>query len=161
MGIPQEGEVSFEQWVFEVKSVMQSQIEATLMEGMVQSLHWAVADLVWYLGPQALVSEIINKLELVYGTMASFDILMQNVYKLQQDRTEKVTMYVTWLEGAVNVVQQEYLIILSANEVQQYLRDRLLHRLHKQLKDSMCYLYDDARIAYPQLVTTAQKAESE
>ena len=77
----QKGEVSFEQWVFEVKSVMQSHTEATLWEGIVQSLHGAPADLVQYLGLQALVSEIINKLELVYGTVASFDILMQNIYK--------------------------------------------------------------------------------
>ena len=63
---------------------------------MVQSLCRAMPDLVWYLGLQALASEIINnKLELVYVTMASFDILMQNVYKLQQGKTEKVMLYVT------------------------------------------------------------------
>ena len=66
---------------------MQSHTEVTLWEGMV----WcrAMANLVWNLWPQALVSEIINKLELVYGTVASFDILIQNFYKLQQGRTEK------------------------------------------------------------------------
>ena len=36
-----------------------------------------MADLDWYFGPQVPVAEIINKLELVYGTVASFDILMQ------------------------------------------------------------------------------------
>ena len=46
----QKRKVSFKQWVFEVKSVMQSQTEATLWEGMVQSLHGATADLVLYLG---------------------------------------------------------------------------------------------------------------
>ena len=39
---------------------MQNHTEATLQEGMVQSLHRAAADLVQYLGLQALVSEIIN-----------------------------------------------------------------------------------------------------
>ena len=57
---------------------MQRYTEATLQEGMVQSLCRAMANLVWYLGLQALVSEIIDKLELVYSTVASFDILMQN-----------------------------------------------------------------------------------
>ena len=59
------------------------------------------------------------------------------------------------------MVQQEYLTMLSPNEVQQHLRDRLFHGLHKQLMDSMHYLYDGARITYPQLVTAAWKAESE
>ena len=102
---------------------MQSHTEAKLRERMVQSLHGTAADLVQYLGLQALVSEIINKLELVYDTMASFDILIQNLYNLQQGKSEKVTLYVTQLEWALNVVQQEYLIMLSASEVQQHLRD--------------------------------------
>ena len=118
-------------------------------EGMVQSLHCTAADLVQYLDLQALASEIINKLELVYGTIASFSVLMQNLYKLQQGRTEKVTLYVTQLEGALNVVQEEYLTMLSANEVQQHLRDRLFNGLHKQLRDLMHYLYDDVWIMYP------------
>ena len=80
---------------------------------------------------------------------------MQNFYKLQQGRTEKVTLYVTQLEGALNAVQQEYPRMLSVNEVQQHLRDRLFHGLHKQLRDSMHYLYDDVWITYPQLVTVA------
>ena len=62
------------------------------------------------------MSEIVNKLELVYGTVAAFDILMQNFYKLQ-GKTEKVMLYVTQLE-ALNVVQQEYLMMLSTSEVQ-------------------------------------------
>ena len=87
--------------------------------------------------------------------MASFDILIQIFYKLQQGKVEKVTLYVTQLEGALNVVQQEYLMMLSASEVQQHLRDFLFHGLCKQLHDSMCYLYDDMRITYPQLMTAA------
>ena len=71
----QKGEVSFEQWVFWVNIVMQSHTEVTLWEGMVQSLHRAMADLVQHLGPS-----IRNyKLELVHGTIISFDILMQNL----------------------------------------------------------------------------------
>ena len=42
----QKGQVSFEQLVFEVRSVMQSHTEAILWEGMVQSLCGATADLV-------------------------------------------------------------------------------------------------------------------
>ena len=53
--------------------MIQSHTEVTLQEGMVWSLHGAVANLVQHLGLQALVSEIINKLELICGTVASFD----------------------------------------------------------------------------------------
>ena len=66
------------------------------------------------------MAEIINKLELIYGAMVSFDILMQNFYKLQQGKTEKVMLYVTQLEGTLNVVQQEYLMWLGMSEVQKH-----------------------------------------
>ena len=42
---PQKGEVSFEQWAFKVRIVMQSHMEVTLREGIVQSLHGAMANL--------------------------------------------------------------------------------------------------------------------
>ena len=128
---------------------------------MVWYLCRATTDLVCYLGPQPLVAEIINKLELVYDTMTSFDILMQHFYKLQPGKTAKVTLYITQLEGALNAVWQGYLMMLSASEVQQLLRDQHFHGLHKQLHNSMCYLYDDKWITYPQLMTAAQNAESE
>ena len=64
------------------------------------------------------MTEIINKLELGYGTIACFDILMQNIYKLQQGKTEKVMLYVTQLDGAWNTLQQEYLTMMSVREVQ-------------------------------------------
>ena len=93
--------------------------------------------------------------------MTSFDILMQNFYKLQQGKVEKATLYVTQLEGALNVVQQEYLMMLSTSEVQQHVRDCLFCGLNKQFHDSMHYLYDDVRITYPQIMTSAHEAESD
>ena len=86
-----------------------------------------MADLVWYLGLHAPVSGKINKLELMYGTVASFDVLMQNFYKLQWGKIEKVPVYVTQLEGVLNAVQQEYHNMLSAGKVQKHLRDCLFH----------------------------------
>ena len=86
---------------------------------------------------------------------------MQKFYKLQQGKTEKVTVYVIQLEGAPNAVQQEYPTMLSVSKVHKKVRDHLFHGIHKQLHDSMCYFYDDTRIMYPQLVTAAHKAESE
>ena len=42
----QKGEVSFQQWAFEIRCVMQSHREVTLREGIVQSLCRATADLI-------------------------------------------------------------------------------------------------------------------
>ena len=123
-------------------------MEVTLREGIVQSLHGTTADLTQYLGLHAPVSEIINKLELIYGTVASFNILMQHFYKLQQGKTEKLLICVTHLEGVLNVVQQEHPMMLSMGKFQKQLRDHLFHGFCKQLHDSICHLYNDLRIMY-------------
>ena len=127
--LTQKTEVSFKQWVFEVKGVMQSPREAILREGIVHSLWGAVADLFQSLGLHGAVSHIINKLELMCGTIASFNILMQNFYKLQQGRMERVLICVIQLEGVLNVVQQEYPNMLHASKVQKQLRDNLFQGL--------------------------------
>ena len=74
---------------------------------------------------------------------------------------DKELVYVTWLEGALNAVEEEYPNILSIVEVQKQLGDQLFQRLQKQLHNSVSYLYYDPRVMYPQLIATTQKAESE
>ena len=60
----------------------------SVKSNIVKSLRGAAADMVWYLGPDMSVHGIIEKLELVYGTEVLFNILMQNIYTLQQNKGE-------------------------------------------------------------------------
>ena len=70
-------------------------------------------------------------------------------------------VFITRLEGALDADQQEHLHMLGAVEIQKHLRDCLFHGLWKSLYDSLCYLYGDSKVMYPQLVITAHQAESE
>ena len=54
-----------------------------------------------YMGPIARVSEILQKLTVIFGTVASFDVLMQNFYKVTQGNHEKVPSFATRLEGTL------------------------------------------------------------
>ena len=47
-----------------------------------RSLKGAAADMPQYMGPTASVSDILQKLMVIFRTMASFDVLMQNFYKV-------------------------------------------------------------------------------
>ena len=61
-------EVSFEQWYHEVQCIKDHYLESVVWESIVQSLKWAVADMAWYMGPTANVTEILQKLTMVFGT---------------------------------------------------------------------------------------------
>ena len=68
-----------------------------------QSLKGAVADMACYMGPTAGVSDIFEKLSVIFGTVASFNVLMQNFYKISQGN-EKVPSFAMQLEGTLNQI---------------------------------------------------------
>ena len=68
-----------------------------------RSLKGAAADMAHYMGPTASVPEILEKLSLIFGTVTSFNMLMQNFYKISQGK-EKVPSFVTKLEGTLNQI---------------------------------------------------------
>ena len=70
-----------------------------------RSLKGAAADMAQYMGPTASVSNILENLLVIFGTVASFDILMQNFYKITQGGNEKVPSFATRLEGTLNQIR--------------------------------------------------------
>ena len=70
-------EVSFEQWYPAVQCVKDHYLESVARESIIHSLKGVVADMARYMGPTASVAHILQKLTAIFGTVASFDILMQ------------------------------------------------------------------------------------
>ena len=67
---PSKHEITFEHWLFKVKTIQQLYCESTFKEVIIYSLKGAAATLVSYFGPDASVNRILGKLEAVYGTVA-------------------------------------------------------------------------------------------
>ena len=129
-------EVSFEHWNFEVRSCQWIYQEAALHSGFMRSLHGTSADFGRYLGTQATMSYVIQKHELVNGTMASFDVLMQN-FTICSRVWQKVKGYVTKLERALDAVHREHPHRLMRVQIKCHLREILFHNLKKVLKNSL------------------------
>ena len=112
-----------------------------------------------YMGPTAGVSKILEKLSVIFGTVTSFNVLMQNFYKISQNN-EKVPSFVTKLEGTLNQIQIQCPSRIADHEVPGHLKDRLFHGVKKHVRDSMRYLYSNPQTTYSELVVTARRAES-
>ena len=82
-------EVSFEQWNHEVQCVKDHYPELVVWESIVRFLKGAVADMAQYMGPTASVSNILQTLTVIFRAVASFNVLMQNFYKVTQGSHEK------------------------------------------------------------------------
>ena len=95
-------EVSCEQWYHEVQCVKDHYPESVVWESLVQSLKEAAADMARYMGPTTSVTEILQKLMVIFNKVPSFDVLIQNFYKVTQGNHKQVPSYATRLEGTLN-----------------------------------------------------------
>ena len=156
---PSKTEVSYEQWSHEVQCVKDHYPESVVCESIMRSLKGAAADMAHYMGPTASVSDILEKLSVIFGTVASFDVLMQNFYKILQ-ANEKVPSFATRLGGTLNQIQIKCPGRIADHEVPSHLKDWLFHGVKKHVRDSVGYLYSNPQTTYPKLVVTARRVES-
>ena len=156
---PGKTKVSYKQWSHEVQCIKDHYLESVVRESIMQSLWGAVADMAFYMGPTASVSEILEKLSVIFCTVVSFDILMQNFYKISQGN-EKVPSFVTRLEGTLNQIRIKCPSRIADHEVSRHLKDRLFHWVKKHVRDSVRYLYSNPQTTYSELVIAARRAES-
>ena len=70
-----------------------------------RSLTGAAADMAQYMGPTASVSDILEKLLVIFRTVVSFDVLMQIFNKITQGSNKKVPSFATRLEGTLNQIR--------------------------------------------------------
>ena len=134
-------------------------LESVVRESIMQSLKGAAADMACYMGPTAGVSKTLEKLLVIFGTIVSFDMLMQNFYKISQGN-EKVPSFATKLEGTLNQIRIQCPGRIANREVPGHLKDRLFHGVKKHIRHSMRYLYSNPQTTYSELVVTARRAES-
>ena len=152
--------VLFEQWNHEVQCIKDHYPELVVWESIMRSLKRAVANMAQYMGPTTSVSDILEKLLVIFGTMASFDVLMQNFYKITQGNNEKVPSFTMRLEGTLNQIRLRCPGQITDHKVPWHLKEQLFHRVQKHVRDSIRYLYGNSETTYSELVVTAHRVES-
>ena len=157
---PGKTEVSFERWYHKVQCVKDHYPESVVWESIVQSLKGAAADMAWYMGPTGSVREILQKLMVIFRTVASFDVLMQNFNKVTQGNHEKVPSFATRLGGTLNQIWPKCPGRIVDCKVACHLKDQHFHGVHKHIRDSIRYLHSNPETTYSQLMFAARKAES-
>ena len=113
-----------------------------------------------YMEPTASVAHIMCKLLVIFGMVASFDILMQNFYQGTQVSNKKVPSFAMRLEGILIQIQLQCPRRMMDLEAQQHLKDCLFHGVQKHICNSVQYLYNTPGTLYSQLIVTTSKAES-
>ena len=80
--MPGKMELSFEQWYHEVQCIKDHYPESVVRESIVHYLKGVVVDMARYMVPTTSMAHILQKTDHYFGTVALFDILMQNFLKV-------------------------------------------------------------------------------
>ena len=100
--IPQEkNEKTYEQWIFDVKTIRPSYPEGLLKEAIFGSLKGSAVDIARGLGPETTVDKVLELLDGVFGRKTNPDVLMQDFYKITQDAKEKVSNFWYQVESSI------------------------------------------------------------
>ena len=155
------GEVSFDQWSYELQTLRKSYSDLALREGIQHSLRGATADVVHNMGPDVTLDLIIKKFTIIYGNVKSFDLLMKDFYRADQGEDESIPSYATRIEGLLSKIRDKFPDQLPLQEEQRLLKDCLFHGSRKGIRDSLKYCFADASIDYMQFLEECRKSEEE
>ena len=155
------GEVSFEQWSYELQTLRKTYNDSALREGIQHSLRGATADTVRNMGPDGPLDTIIKKFAIVYGIVKSFDLLMQDFYHADQGEEESIPSFATWVEGLLSQIHDKFPEKLTHPEEQRLHKDCLFHGCKKSIRDSVKYCFVDPHIDYMHFLEECRKAEDE
>ena len=98
--------------------------------------------MVRYLDPAPSVDAILDKLDSLCGSVSTFDVMMQELYRESQGRSESAAYYITGLEGKLIENQVKHLNRVSEAETAGYIRDNLFYGLRKPLQEVIHAKFD-------------------
>ena len=97
----------------------------------------------------------------LYGSVESFDTLMQEFYRIVQGKTEKVQTFILHLERALKAIKQQHPCAITEEVGIKHLKDCLFHGLKPNIHNALHYMYDKPDSQYSQLVMVMRKPETE
>ena len=128
---------------------------------MVQCLKGPTLEGVRSLGEDASVADILNYLKGLFQGASPFDTLLQNIFQLKQEESERVAKFAVRLESHLATLKWQYPEGLAPGYELTLKRDRLFYGLHKDIRDSIRPAYQNSKIPFIDLLRAAREIEEE
>ena len=97
--------VRFEQWLYSISDARKNFSDQWVRAGINKSCVGDAADAICCLLSSATLDDIIKKFKWLYGSVESFDTLMQEFYQVVQGKSEWVQTFALHLEWALKVIK--------------------------------------------------------
>ena len=132
--------VRFEQWLHSITDTRKSFNNQWVRAAINKSSLGDGADAICCLLPGATLDDIIEKFKWLYGSVESFDTLMQGFYQIVKGKSERVQTFVLHLEWALKVIKQQHPHAMTGEEDVKHLKDQLIHGLKPNICNALHYM---------------------
>ena len=120
--MPGKGEVTFEAWRYEVKSLCASHEESVVKEAMIRSLREPAATVLRGLPTNATVKEILRCMEQRCDPTVDAHVMLKEFNNLTQGSKESAAAYITRLEAALHRIHTKHSDEIVENRAQVMLK---------------------------------------
>ena len=159
--VPGKGEVTFEAWRYEVKSLCTSHEESVVKEAMIRSLREPAATVLRGLPTNAMVKEILRHMEQRCDPTMDAHVMLRELNNMTQGSKESAVAYITRLEAALHRICTKHPNEIGESRAQVMLKRGCYQGLRDGLKESLRYLYDNPDRIYEDLVEKVIQIDGE
>ena len=153
--------VSFDQWVYQVKAHAQNYNESKMREALVIALKGTAADMVRLMGEESSVDNVLQRLAVIYGTVGSYESMMQEFYDMSQRQGEDVAMYASRVQRMAGTISEHFPRRFPRADIREAIREKFFVGLREPLKSTLRYKFDNPVVTYEELLQLARKIELE
>ena len=129
--------VQFEQWYHAISDARRNFNEQLVRAAITKSCVGDAADVICCLPPGATLDDILEKFKWLYGSVESFDTLMQEFYRIMQDKSEKVQTFVLHFERALKAIKHQHPYTMTEEDGHRHLKDCLSYGLKPNLCNAL------------------------
>ena len=149
-------ETSCKQWVWQAKEALKSCTVGAVRITIVELVRGEVREFAAAVGFEENVEMLLDKVEDRFLEKWTADGL-QDFYKITQGKNEKVRQFTGRLKVQFKKLKEK----VPGCYDNSMLKERLFHRMHQQLKDSIWFCYKREETTYEELFWEAVEAEKE
>ena len=152
--------LGYENWVSAVNGLDPDYTEAQKREAVLRSLKDDAQTAAYSLGPVARLSDILSKLNDLFGRAGTAAQAAARMYKTLQDKEESVSKFAVRLETNVNLLMTNYPNYLGQTS-EQVMQGIFAQGLRPAIRAAIRYKSDDPTASYGELLRVARGVEED
>ena len=159
--MPGKGEVTFEAWRYELKSLCVSHEELVVREAMIRLLREPTAMVLRGLPTNGTVRDILRHMEQRCDPTVDVYVMLKEFNNMTQGSKESAAAYITQPEASLHIIYTKHPNEIGENRAQVMLKRGCYQGLRDGLKESLRYLYDNPDKTYEDLVEKVIQIDGE